>query len=185
MGNIPVAGPWITQREIDYVSDAATRCWGSEANFYHERFEAAFAEYVGTKHAIAVTHCTSAIHLSLAALNVGPGDEVILPDVTWIASAAPVSYVGATAVFADIDPVTWCLSAESFEANINERTRAVIAVDLYGNMPDLAAIRSVADQYGIAVIEDAAERRSAQRFKVEKQAVLERRGSLVFTVRRP
>jgi perosamine synthetase len=157
MSRIPVAGPWITQREIDYVTDAATRCWGADANYYHERFEAAFAEYVGVKHAIAVTHCTSAIHLSLAALNIGPGDEVVIPDVTWIASAAPVSYVGAVPVFADIDPVTWCLSAESFEANITERTRAVIVVDLYGSMPDQTALRTIADQHGIAVIEDAAE----------------------------
>jgi perosamine synthetase len=157
MERIPVAGPWITDREIDYVTDAATRCWNADANIYHERFETAFADYVGTKHAIAVTHCTSAIHLSLAALNVGPGDEVIVPDVTWIASAAPISYVGATPVFADIDPLTWCLSAESFRASITDRTRAVIVVNLYGSMPDFCAIREIAHTHNLCIIEDAAE----------------------------
>ncbi|MBC7545214.1 MAG: DegT/DnrJ/EryC1/StrS family aminotransferase, partial [Candidatus Sericytochromatia bacterium] len=88
---------------------------------------------------------------------VGPGDEVILPDVTWIASAAPVTYVGATPVFADIDPRSWCLSAAAFEACITPRTKAVIPVDLYGNMPDYTAIRAIADCHGIAVIEDAAQ----------------------------
>lgn len=154
---IPVAGPSITDAEVKYVADAAQRCWGAEANYYHERFERTFAEYVGCKHAIAVTHCTSALHLSLAALGIGPGDEVIVPDATWIASVAPVSYVGATPVFADVDPQTWCLSAESFAACITERTKAVIAVDLYGSMPDFEQIRAIADERGIAVIEDAAE----------------------------
>jgi len=154
---IPVAGPWITQKEIDYVTDAVTNAWYGNANCYHERFEAAFANYVGVRHAMALPSCTSAIHLSLLALGVGPGDEVIVPDCTWIASAAPVTYVGASTVFADIDPTTWCLSADAFEACITPRTKAVIPVDLYGNMPNLSAIRAVADRHGIAIIEDAAE----------------------------
>ncbi|HSN27771.1 MAG TPA: DegT/DnrJ/EryC1/StrS family aminotransferase, partial [Kofleriaceae bacterium] len=99
----------------------------------------------------------SGIHLALAALGVGPGDEVIVPDATWIATSAPIQYVGATPVFADIDRHTWCLSAESFEQAITPRTKAVIPVDLYGNMPDLAAIRRIAHARGIAVVEDAAE----------------------------
>src|SRR6186997_3111214 len=103
MERIPVAGPWITQREIAYVTDAVTNAWYGNANMYHERFERAFAEYHGVAHAIALPSCTSAIHLSLLALGVGPGDEVIVPDLTWIASVAPVTYVGATPVFADVD----------------------------------------------------------------------------------
>ena len=109
MNRIPVAGPWITQKEIDYVTDAVTNAWYGNANMYHERFEKAFAEYIGVKYAIALPSCTSAIHLSLMALGIGPGDEIIVPDATWIASVAPVNYVGATPVFADIDPKTWCL----------------------------------------------------------------------------
>lgn len=157
MERIPVAGPWITQKEIDYVTDAVTNAWYGKANMYHQRFEKAFADYLGVSFAVSLPSCTSAIHLSLLALGVGSGDEVIVPDVTWIASAAPITYVGATPVFADIDPKTWCLSAESFAGCITPRTKAVIPVDLYGNMPDMDAILKVAQQHGIAVIEDAAE----------------------------
>lgn len=157
MERIPVAGPSITQREIDYVTDAVTTCWYGEANKYHAKFEQAFAEYIGVQHAVSLPSCTSAIHLSLAALGVGPGDEVIVPDVTWIASAAPISYVGATAVFADIDERSWCLSPKSFEACITEKTKAVIVVDLYGSMPEMASICEIAARHGIAVIEDSAE----------------------------
>lgn len=157
MERIPVSGPSITAKEIAYVTDAVTNAWYGNANVWHERFEKSFAEYIGVKHAIALPHCTAAIHLSLLALKVGPGDEVIVPDCTWIASAAPVTYVGATTVFADIDPQTWCLDAKSFEACITPRTKAVIPVNLYGNMPDWDALRAVAARHNIAIIEDAPE----------------------------
>jgi len=157
MERIVVSGPWITQKEIDYVTDAVTNAWYENANMYHERFEQVFADYIGRRYAIALPSCTSAIHLSLMALGVGPGDEVIVPEITWIASAAPVTYVGATTVFADIDPDTWCLSAESLEACITANTKAVIPVDLYGNMPDMDRILEVVDAHGVAVVEDAAE----------------------------
>src|SRR5262245_37949412 len=157
MERLLVSGPSITQREIDYVTDAVTNAWYAKANLYHERFERAFAEYVGRRYAIALPSCTSAIHLSLAALGVGPGDNVIVPDATWIASSAPVTYVGAAPVFADMDQHTWCLSAESLEACLTPQTKAVIVVDLYGSMPDWNAILEVARRRGVAVIEDAAE----------------------------
>ncbi len=162
MDRIPVAGPSITQKEIDYVTDAVTNAWYGNANVYHERFEKAFAEYLGLSHAVALPSCTSAIHLSLLALGVGPGDEVIVPDATWIASAAPITYVGATPVFADIEEKTWCLSAESFKKCITAKTKAVIPVDLYGNMPDMDAILEVAVRNSISVIEDAAEAAGAE-----------------------
>lgn len=154
---IPVAGPWITSREIDYVTDAVTRAWYDDAGTYHSRFEKTFAEKVGVAHAMALPSCTSGIHLALAALGIGPGDEVIVPEVTWIATAAPITYVGATPVFADVDATTWCLSAESLEAAITPRTKAVITVDLYGNMADYDAILAVAARHGLRVIEDSAE----------------------------
>ena len=157
MERLSVAGPSITDREIAYVTDAVTRGWYQDAGEYPQRFETAFAAYVGTKHAVSLPSCTSAIHLSLLALGIGPGDEVIVPDVTWIASAAPITYVGATPVFADIDRETWCLSAASLARCITPRTRAVIAVDLYGGMPDWQAILAVTEPHGIPVIEDAAE----------------------------
>lgn len=162
MEKILVSGPSITQKEIDYVTDAVTNAWYANANVYHDRFERAFAEYLGVRHAIALPSCTSAIHLSLMALGVGEGDEVIVPDATWIASAAPITYVGATTVFADIDERNWCLSAESFASCITPKTKAVIPVDLYGNMPDMDAILEVAGEHDVAVIEDAAEAAGAE-----------------------
>jgi perosamine synthetase len=157
MRRIPIAGPWITQKEIDYVADAVARAWYDDAQLYQHRFERAFAEYLGVRRALCLPACTAAIHLALAALGIGPGDEVIVPDVTWIASAAPISYVGATPVFADIDERSWCLSVPAFEEAATARTRAVVAVDLYGAMPDMDALRGAADRRGVAVIEDAAE----------------------------
>ena len=157
MERIPVSGPWITQREIDYVTDAVAHAWYSNANMYHARFERAFADYLGVRFAMALPSCTSAIHLSLLALGIGPGDEVIVPETTWIATAAPITYVGATPVFADIDPQGWCLSPASCEAWITPKTKAMIPVDLYGNMPDMDALLQVARRHNIGVIEDAAE----------------------------
>jgi perosamine synthetase len=154
---IPVAGPWITELEVEYVADAARNAWYSGAGSYNTRFEAAFAEYLGRRHAISLPSCTSGLHLALVAAGVGPGDEVVVPDATWIASVAPVSYVGAEPVFADIDPDSWCLDAAALEAALTPRTKAVVVVDLYGGLPDMAALLSVAERQGIAVIEDAAE----------------------------
>ncbi len=154
---IPLAGPSITQREIDYVTDAVTNAWYGNANVYHARFESAFAAYVGRKYAIALPSATSGIHLSLLALGVGPGDEVIIPDSTWIASAAPIRYVGATPVFVDVDDATWCIRPDAFESAITNRTKAVILVDLYGSMPAMDELLASASTHGISVIEDAAE----------------------------
>ncbi len=154
---IPIAGPSITAKEVEYVADAAANGWFENAGAFNARFEAAFAEYTGSRFAIALPSCTSAIHLSLAALGVGPGDEVIVPDITWIASAAPITYLGATPIFADVDEATWCMTGEGFERCITERTKAVIPVDLYGNMAEMEAIRDRAHRHGIAVVEDAAE----------------------------
>jgi len=157
MKRIPIAGPSITEKEIAYVADAAAHGWYERAAEYPERFERAFAQYIGSRYAVALPSCTSAIHLSLLALGVGPGDEVIVPDVTWIATSAPIRYVGAEPVMVDIDPRTWCLSVNALRRSISNKTRAVIAVDLYGGMPRLDAIRRIADWRGVAVIEDAAE----------------------------
>ena len=154
---IPIAGPHITQLEIDYAVDAATNGWYARAGEYPRRFEESFADYLGVKHALSLPSCTSGLHLALAALGIGPGDEVIVPDLTWIASAAPVTYVGATPVFADVDDQTWCISTESVRACLTENTKALLPVDLYGGMPDYAALRSVASEHNLNIIEDAAE----------------------------
>ena len=157
MERIPIAGPSITQTEVDYATDAATHGWYTQAGEYPKRFEEAFAKYLGVKHAVSLPSCTSGLHLALAALKIGPGDEVIVPDLTWIASAAPIQYVGATPVFADVDPDTWCLSVDSVRACLTDRTRAILPVDLYGGLPDYPALRALADEHGLMLIEDAAE----------------------------
>jgi perosamine synthetase len=157
MPYIPVSGPSITQKEIDYVTDAVTNAWYGNANIYHDKFEKLFASYLGTKYAVALPSCTSAIHLSLLALDISAGDEVIVPDVTWIASAAPINYVGATPVFADIEPQTWCISVESLESYITPKTKAIIPVNLYGGMPEMDALIAIAKKYNLVIIEDAAE----------------------------
>ncbi len=154
---IPVAGPWITQLEIDYVADAARNAWFSEHYTYNAKFEALFAKYVGVKHAVSLPHCTAAIHLALAARGVGPGDTVIVPDVTWIASVAPVVYVGATPVFVDILPDTWCIDPDAVEAAITKDTKAIIGVDLYGSMANWTRLRDIADRHNLFLLEDAAE----------------------------
>lgn len=150
-------GPSITEQEIKTVMDAMQNGWyGADKYWYVEHFESEFAAYHGRKHALMTPNCTSAIHLLLLGLGIGPGDEVIAPECTWIASASNVKHVGAKTVFADIDESTWCISAASVKEKITPRTKAIIAVDLYGNMPDMDALRGLADQHGIHLIEDAA-----------------------------
>ena len=154
---IPIAGPSISQREIDYATDAAATGWYDGAGDYPRRFERAFASYLGVKHAVSLPSCTSGLHLALAALSIGPGDEVIVPDVTWIASAAPINYVGASAVFADIDERTWCLSPQSVRECVTEKTKAILSVDLYGGVSDYEGLRQIAEEHGLKIVEDAAE----------------------------
>ncbi|MDP4026014.1 DegT/DnrJ/EryC1/StrS family aminotransferase [Methylobacterium sp. NEAU 140] len=154
---IPIAGPSITEVEINCVIDAVKNGWYNNAFEHILRFEEAFSNAVDRKYAVSLPSCTAGIHLALSALNIGPGDEVIVPDCTWIASCAPVNYVGATPVFADIDKNTWCISGNSIEDCVSSNTKAVIAVNLYGNMPDWDDILRIARKYNLFIIEDAAE----------------------------
>lgn len=154
---IPVAGPSISEREIELVADAARNAWYKNHAEFNNRFERMLADYVGVSYAVSTPHCTAALHLALAALGVGPGDEVIAPDVTWIASVAPIVYVGADPVLVDIDPVTWCLDPDAVERAIGPRTKAIIGVDLYGSTCDWARLQDIADRHGLVLIEDAAE----------------------------
>jgi perosamine synthetase len=154
---IPIAGPWITEKEIRYVNEAVTNGWYTNSAKYQSDFEQAFAASVGRRYAIALPSCTAGLHLALLALDIGPDDEVVVPDVTWIATSAPVTYVGATPVFADFDADSWCITADTIKAVLTPRTKAVIVVDLYGNMPDLDPILELCRERDLAVIEDAAE----------------------------
>jgi perosamine synthetase len=157
LSRIPVAGPWVTELEAKYVADAALNDWYGSAAQSVGQFEQEFAARIGVRHAAAVPHCTSALHLALLALGAGPGDEVIVPESTWVATAAPIVQVGAEPVFADIDPVTWNVSAESIERCITPRTKLVMTVDLYGGVPDMAAVGAVVEAAGLPIIEDAAQ----------------------------
>lgn len=157
MFDIPFAKPSITEREIAYATDAATNGWGRKCYEYINRFEQEFASYLGAKYAIATSSCTGALHIAMRALGIGDGDEVILPEITWIASAAPVTYERAKPVFVDIDPNTWCIDVTKVEAAITPRTKAIIAVHLYGNLCDMAKLREIADRHKLYLIEDAAE----------------------------
>jgi perosamine synthetase len=154
---IPVAGPWITDREVEAVANAVRNSWFEHAADESRAFELEFADATGRAHAIALPSCTAGLHLSLLALGVGPGDEVIVPETTWIASVAPVTYVGAEPVFVDVDPDTWCMSVEAAERAITPRTKAMIPVDLYGGFPDLIGLEKLCEQHGVSMIEDSAE----------------------------
>lgn len=158
MTNMFMAGPWIGHHEEAVVLDALRQGWyGEEAYHYVELFETEFARYHDRRHALMTPNCTTALHLLLAGLGIREGDEVIAPECTWVGSTACVTYQRATTVFADIDPVHWCLTAESIARAITPRTKAVIVVDLYGNMPDWDDIVGLCQERGISVIEDAAE----------------------------
>jgi perosamine synthetase len=157
MERILASSPSITQKEFDFVNDALANAWGENAYIYNDRFEQEFAGLLGVGYAAAVSSGTAAIHLGLMALGIGPGDEVIVPELTWIASAAPILYVGAQPVMVDVDPDSWCLSVQAVAAAITPRTKAVIPVDLYGNIPAMAELRQLCQQQGIAILEDSAE----------------------------
>jgi perosamine synthetase len=156
MEQIFIAGPWITEHEIKIV-EKAMRDWYEEPYFYCEEFQKVFGEYHDRKYALMTPNCTTSIHLLLTGLGIKPGDEVIVPECTWIATAAPITYLGATPVFCDIEPQSWCLDPESVRASITENTKAIIVVDLYGNMPRMDDLLSISEEYGIPLIEDAAE----------------------------
>lgn len=159
---IHIAAPDLRGQESTYVARAVESTWISSAGAFIAEFEAAFASLVGVKHVIATNNGTTAMHLALAGLGVGPGDEVIVPSLTYIATANAVSYCGATPVLADVDPATMNLSPADFERRITPRTKAVVPVHLYGQPADMVAINAIADRHGIAVVEDAAEAHGAR-----------------------
>lgn len=154
---LPVAGPSITAVEHAAVADAVQHAWYARAGSYVQRFERAFAALHGVHHAIALPSCTSAIHLACAAWGLGSGDEVLVPELTWIASAAPAVQLGAEVGFVDVDPRTWCLDVDALARRIGPRTRVVVAVDLYGNLPDYARLRQLCRERNVHLLEDAAE----------------------------
>lgn len=154
---IPYTKPSITELEVAYATDAARNGWGERCYEYISCFEEAFKAHLGVKYAIATSSCTGALHMGMAALGIGPGDEVILADTNWIATAAPLVHLGAKPVFVDILPDSWCIDPDLAEAAISPRTKAIIAVHLYGNLCDMDRLLDIGKRHGIPIIEDAAE----------------------------
>lgn len=155
---IYMAGPQVTEADIEIVLDALRNGWyGKDAYKYVEKFETKFAQFHNRKFALMTPNCTSAIHLYLSAIGIGSNDEVIVPDVTWVASAAPIVYLNAKPVFADVSDENWCLTTKSIDAQKTQKTRAVISVDLYGNMPDYDSIEEYCRTNNLILLEDAAE----------------------------
>lgn len=149
--------PSITELEVRYATDAAANGWGDHCYDYINRFEAAFKDHLGVRYAIATSSCTGALHMGMAALGIGPGCEVIMADTNWIATASPIVNLGAKPVFVDILPDSWCIEPEKAEAAITPRTKAIVAVHLYGNLCDMDRLLAIGEKHGIPVIEDAAE----------------------------
>ena len=159
---IPVAAPSIGGEEIANVMEAMRSGWISSLGAFIGEFERAFAAFCGVRHGVAVANGTVSLHLALAAAGVGPGDEVIIPSLTFVATANVVRYCGATAVFVDSERHTWQIDSAAIEARITPRTRAIIPVHLYGHPCDLDPILAIARRHGLAVLEDAAEAHGAE-----------------------
>jgi len=154
---IPLAAPDLSGNELAYVTDAISSSWISSMGPYVDRFEDEFARLCGTRVALSICNGTAALHIALLALGVGPDDEIIVPSLTYIATANAVRYVGAEPVFADVDPATWCLDPEAVAAAITPRTRGIVAVHLYGHPADMDALDAVASGHDLWIVEDAAE----------------------------
>lgn len=157
MFRIPVYQPDLSGREREYVLDCLDSTWISSKGRYLTAFEAGFAAWTGARHAAAVCNGTVALHLALAALDIGPGDEVIVPSFTYVASANAIRYVGARPVFVDSDARTWQPCVDAIAAAVTPRTRAVLAVHLYGGACDVARLRELCDRHGLRLVEDCAE----------------------------
>ena len=159
---IPIYQPDLSGNELKYVTDCVKSGWVSSLGKYVGRFEEAFAKFCRVEHAIAVCNGTVAIHLALIVLGIGPGDEVILPTLTFVATANAVRYTGATPVFVDSEPETWTINPELIEEKITVHTKAIIPVHLYGHPAEMSPILELADANRIYVIEDAAEAHGAE-----------------------
>lgn len=158
---IPVAQPVLGKEEEKLVLEGIRSGWVSSAGKYIGLFEAAFAKFCNSKYGITTSNGTTALHLALVAADIGPGDEVLIPSMTFVATANAVSYTGATPVFIDSELETWNLDPEKIKEKINSRTRAIIPVHLYGHPANMGIIMAIAKKYRLMVLEDAAEAHGA------------------------
>lgn len=159
---LPVAKPLLGEQELRYVTECILTGWVSSAGKFVTRFEEMFADFGGTGYAIATSNGTAALHLALLALDIGPGDEVIVPTLTFIATANAVTYTGARPVFVDSEPDTWNIDPNLIEEAITPQTQAIIPVHLYGHPANMDPILKIAARHGLAVVEDAAEAHGAR-----------------------
>lgn len=159
---IPVNSPLIAKNAKKYVLDCVNSGWVSSAGAYIEKFEEKFSEFLGVKYSVTTTNGTSALHLAIASLNIGKGDEVIVPDLTIISCALAVIYTGATPIFVDVEKTTGNIDPKKIEEKITKRTKAIMVVHLYGHPADMDPILSLAKKYNLKVIEDAAEAHGAE-----------------------
>lgn len=154
---IPVNEPLISKNALKYVSDCIKTGWISSSGSYIKKFEDEFAKFVGVKHAITTTNGTTALHLALATLGIGKGDEIIVPSHTMMASAAAVVYTGATPVFVDVKRDSWNMDVDKMEQLINKKTKAIMPVHIYGLPVEMDPILKLAKKYKLYIVEDAAE----------------------------
>ncbi|MEW4562459.1 DegT/DnrJ/EryC1/StrS family aminotransferase [Bremerella sp. JC770] len=152
---IPIAKPSLGEQEAVAAANAVRSGWVTQGPMV-QRFEEAIAEYCQTKYAVAVSNCTTALHLACLVLDLGPGDEVICPSMSFIATANSIRYTGATVVFADVDPRTYNLDPASVEAAITPRTKAIMVVHQIGLPADMDRFLELGEKHGIKIFEDAA-----------------------------
>ena len=158
---IPVAEPLLAGNELKYVTECVQSGWVSSLGKYVQDFEQQFATYCHTQHGVATFNGTVALHLLAAVLGLGPGDEIIMPSLTYVASANGMRYTGATPVFVDSEMETWNIDPATVEAAITPRTKAIMAVHLYGHPADMDPLRAIAKAHNLLLLEDAAEAHGA------------------------
>lgn len=176
---IPIMEPWLDHQEIDLVMDCLNSGWISSQGKYIAEFEEAFSGFCGTRFGVATSNGTTALHLALLTLGIGPGDEVIVPALSFIATANVVVYTGAQPVFADVDEKTWTINPSLLRTLITDRTKAMIPVHLYGHPADMGPIMKLAEEYHLWVVEDAAEAHGAE-YKGKKAGSLGHMGCFSF-----
>lgn len=164
---ISFAGPWITQREVDYVIDATQNGFYEHYDDYAKRLEKKICDYLNVPYAIATHCCTVALHLAAASLGLKAGDEVIVTDFSWVATAYAITYTGASCVFADIDPDSWTLDPAAVKRAVTKKTKAIMLVHTFGHPAEMDKIMEIAREHKLAVIEDAAPALGAE-FKGKK-----------------
>jgi perosamine synthetase len=157
----PISRPDLSGNEQKYALSAVNSSWISSTGEFVDQFEVRFAAFTATQYALGVTNGSSALHLALAGLGVGPGDEVLIPSLTHVATANAVLRVGATPVFVDVDSTTWCIDPEDLIKKISPRSRAVIAAHLYGHPADMDRIKEVASPHNLWIVEDTAQAHGA------------------------